>query len=200
MSAGRGRRGRRVGRTAEGVGPDPAFYAAIGGDATVEKALGIFYDRIFGHPRLGRFFAGVDKETIRAKQQAFMKRCFLGECHEYMGQRPRNAHHRMVISDEEFDEREALMRRALLDAGLTPAQAERWIAVEEVFRGQIVKDRPRPLFYRGFATYWAEEERQERVEVGAVCDACGGEVAPGATLFVRGERATCLACREASPQ
>lgn len=181
-------------RRAGDVKPDPEWYRAIGGDATVKQVLEVFYERVFADPLLGRFFVRTDKPTIRGKQFGFLKRCFTGEADAYMGQRPRNAHHGMVISDEQFDHRAGLLRQVLVEVGLAPADVDRWMAVEEVFRRQIVKDRPWPLFYRGQATYWAEEAKEERLAVDSSCDSCGGEVAAGGSLWLVGDSARCAAC------
>lgn len=178
------------------VRPDPAWYASIGGDATVQRALALFYDRVFADPIIGHHFRTSDKEMLKAKQFGFMKRCFTGERDAYIGQRPRNAHHAMVISDAEFDHREALMRDALRDVGLAQVQIDRWIAVEELFRRQIVKSAPQPLYYRGFETYWAHEPKPERLECASVCDVCGGEVEAGDTVWVTGATAACRGCHE----
>ena len=183
-------------RRAEDVRPDPAWYEALGGDELVRRVLDVFYDRAFVDPVLARFFAGSDKATLKGKQAGFMRRCFTGDTGSYMGQRPRNAHHHMVISDAEFDHREALMRQVLAEAGLAPADVERWIATEEVFRQQIVKEKPWPLFYRGQPTYWAEDAREARLEAGSLCDGCQGEVPAGASLWLLGDTALCTGCKE----
>ena len=178
------------------IQPDPAFYAAIGGDETVKRVLEIFYDWVFDDPQLLPFFTHVDKPTLRGKQFSFMKRCFLGDKSVYMGQRPRNAHHWMVIDEALFDHRQALMRRALEAIEMAPQNIERWLGTEEVFRQQIVKDTPIPLHYQGVATYWAEDAKEESLAMDALCDRCHQEVAAGSSLWVLGDVAHCRACME----
>jgi truncated hemoglobin YjbI len=173
---------------------DPAFYAAIGGDATLRRVLDAFYDRVFVDPVLAPFFVKHDKATLKGKQFGFLRMRFTGERGLYMGQRPRNAHHWMVISDEQFDRRQALMAETLVAEGLLPAHVAQWLGIEEVFRRQIVKDRPWPLFYRGYTTYWVEGRRQETATVGTVCDACQAEIGVGAVMLLTEERVLCLAC------
>lgn len=176
------------------VRPDPAYYEAIGGDDAVKRILTRFYDRVFVDPVLAPHFEKSDKATLIGKQFGFMKRCFTGDRTAYMGQRPRNAHHWMVISDAEFDHREDLMRHSLLEEGLTDAQAQRWIAVEEVFRRQIVKDAPWPLFYRGLETFWSERPRETSIDVDTVCDGCTRELRAGESLWLAQDKAICGAC------
>lgn len=176
------------------VRPDPDYYAAIGGDEAVKRILTRFYDRVFVDPVLAPHFEKSDKATIIGKQFGFMKRCFTGDRQSYMGQRPRNAHHWMVISDAEFDHREDLMREALVEEGLTVEQARRWIAVEEVFRRQIVKDKPWPLFYRGLETFWSDQPKETRIEVDTVCDGCTRELRAGDSLWLAEDKAVCGDC------
>ena len=135
-------------RRIEDAEPDPVFYAAMGGDEMLALVLNAFYDRVFVDPVLAHFFADTDRETLKGKQFTFLKQRFTGE-RVYMGQRPRNAHHRMVISDEEFDYRAEVLRETLCAHGLLPEHVEKWMRVEEIFRRQIVKTAPQPLFYRG---------------------------------------------------
>jgi truncated hemoglobin YjbI len=181
-------------RRIEDGSPDPAYYAEIGGDATLRRVLDAFYDRAFLDRVLAPFFLNHDKATLKGKQFGFLRMRFTGERGGYMGQRPRNAHHWMVISDAVFDRRENLMRETLQDLGLSPAQVRKWIDVEEVFRGQIVKDRPWPLFYQGFATYWIEGSREEPAPIATVCDACASEIPLGATMVLAGDRVLCAEC------
>ncbi len=186
-------------RRIEDAAPDPAFYAEIGGDATLRRVLDVFYDRAFEDPVLARFFVRHDKATLKGKQFGFLRMRFTGERGQYMGQRPRNAHHWMVISDAEFDRRERLMESVLAEQGLTPTQIRKWIGVEEAFRSQIVKDQPWPLFYRGYATYWVGESRREPAAFDTVCDACSGEIARGQVMVLAGDRVLCAACGEGAP-
>lgn len=176
------------------VRPDSAYYDAIGGDLAVLRIVRRFYDAVFVDPVLAHHFADTDKETIAGKQFGFMKRCFTGDRAAYMGQRPRNAHHWMIISDVEFDHREKLMRDALVAEGLSDAQVERWIAIEEVFRRQIVKSEPWPLFYRGVATFWSPSPREERIDVDTVCDECHGELLARAPLWLVRDKTLCAGC------
>lgn len=182
-------------RRIEDGAPDPAFYEAIGGDATLRRVLDAFYDRVFVDPVLAHHFEKHDKATLKGKQFGFLRMRFTGERGQYMGQRPRNAHHWMVISDAEFDRRQAIMEETLRAAGLEPAHIRKWLEVEEVFRRQIVKDRPWPLFYNGFPAYWVEGRKEEIATIPTVCDACHREIPAGGVMVLDGEHVFCPACR-----
>lgn len=184
------------GRRSMDLRPDPAWYARLGGDELLRSVLDAFYDRVFVDPALAPFFARADKPTLKGKQFGFLKRCFTGEEGVYMGQRPRNAHHHMVISDAQFDHRARLMEQVLREAGLADEDVRRWLAVEEIFRQQIVKAKPWPLFYRGVQTAWSEEPRPEVLGVDGSCDRCTAAQPAGATIWVLGEDALCGGCLE----
>lgn len=187
---------RRIGDAA----PDPAYYAEIGGDETLRRVLDAFYERAFADPVLAPLFGRHDKATLKGKQFGFMRLRFTGERGGYMGQRPRNAHHWMVISDQDFDRREALMAETLRTEGLSPEQIQKWIAVEEAFRRQIVKDRPWPLLYNGFPTYWVEGRREQLASLPTLCDACTAEIPCGSAMALVGEQVLCLACSPPDPE
>lgn len=181
-------------RRIEDAEPDPAYYREIGGDETLRRVLDAFYEKVFVDPVLAPFFARSDKETLKGKQFGFLRMRFTGERGRYMGQRPRNAHHFMVISDADFDHRQAILRETLERDRLAPAQVARWLEIEEVFRRQIVKDKPVPLFYRGVRTFWAAEPREEPAVVATVCDTCGAEIEAGASLWLVNESVACGRC------
>lgn len=181
-------------RRIEDGSADPGFYAEIGGDATLRRVLDAFYDRVFVDRVLAPFFADHDKATLKGKQFRFLRMRFTGERGQYMGQRPRNAHHWMVISDAEFDRRQKIMGETLQAEGLSAVQIKKWLGTEEVFRRQIVKDRPWPLFYHGFETYWIQQRRVEVAAMAILCDSCQGEIPQGAAMVLEGERVLCSAC------
>jgi truncated hemoglobin YjbI len=174
--------------------PDPDLWSALGEGATLRAALDDFYAEVYADPRLSPFFEGVTRDRAAGKQYAFLAEIFTGRPH-YFGERPRNAHSWMVISNELFDHREALMARALRRRGLGEAHVARCLAVDEAFRKQIVKDRPRGRRY-GALELPAEGYDEEELAVGTLCDRCGGEMAAGerAHYHVRTGRAYCAPC------
>lgn len=141
----------------------------------VRQVLEDFYAAVYADPALAPFFERITQDRVTGKQYSFLKQCFTGE-KVYMGDRPRNAHHWMVISDELMDHRQALMHAALVANGLTAEQIAHWVRIEEHFRTDIVKSEVWPkrigdkeLFTEGFA--------QEILLEATVCDHCGAEIA-----------------------
>lgn len=177
--------------------PDPEMWAALRGGDGLSEILADFYSRVYADPRLSPFFDGVTKDRAIEKQYSFLRQIFTGEP-IYFGERPRNAHNWMVISDELFDYREELMQRCLERYGLPEHLVKRWRSVEEVFRKQIVKDKPFgkkiggvEMPFEGFGTI--------EITTGVLCDGCQGEMNPGTTAHyhLRTGRTFCAACFDA---
>jgi truncated hemoglobin YjbI len=123
------------------LAPHPELWAALGGGPLLRRILEAFYARVYADPRLAPFFARTTIEWAVDHQYAFLAQIFSGQ-KMFFGDRPRNAHHAMVISDELFDYREAVMMQVLEEHGLGAAQRDEWRAVEEAFRSHIVKAAP----------------------------------------------------------
>ena len=96
----------------------------------------------------------------------------------YFGERPRNAHHWMVISDELFDYRENIMVTCLREHGLAEPMVQRFTQVEEFYRKDIVKSKPFPRMM-GDVELPLDGFDELVMDVGTLCDSCGREVASG---------------------
>lgn len=97
-----------------------------------------FYDVIFDDPWLEQFFYGKSKETLIRKQTEFMVSC-LGNEGLYEGDTPAMIHMHMYITDEMFQLRQRMLRDAILAEGHDDIVAQRWLAVDGMFRKGIVK-------------------------------------------------------------
>jgi truncated hemoglobin YjbI len=184
---------RRLGDLA----PKPELWAALDGGRKLTEILTDFYDRVYADPRLAPFFEGTTKARAIEKQYSFLHDKFTGSA-TYFGDRPRNAHHWMVISHELFDYREALMEACLRRAGLPEHLIAQWIGTEEVFRKQIVKAEPVARKIRGVALPLDGYEPLV-LSIGSLCDGCVEPMNPGDAVqyHVRTGRtycATCLPC------
>lgn len=178
---------------------DPGLWAELKEGQTVRRVLEDFYDRVYADPVLSPFFGRVTKDRVTDKQYSFMKQCVTGE-KVYFGDRPRNAHHWMIISEALFDHRQSLMLQALQASELTPEQIRRWVRIEEHFRPDMVKTEAWPrrvgdedIFTEGFAS--------ETLSEATVCDHCGGEIAAGTTVAYhrRLGQVSCRVCASGLP-
>lgn len=160
---------------------DPALWVELDQGRRVRQVLEAFYAQVYADPRLNTFFEGVTLARSIDKQFSFLKQCMTGE-KVYMGDRPRNAHHWMVISSELFDYRQQLMEQTLQDHGLTAGQIARWTRYEEVFRPDIVKSEAWPRRIGG-VDVMREGFDEEVLLVDSVCDYCGEEVLSGTMVL-----------------
>jgi truncated hemoglobin YjbI len=178
------------------------MWAALDQGEGLSRILDDFYTRVFADARLSPFFANTKKSWVQEKQYSFLRQVFTGE-KVYFGDRPRNAHHWMVISDELFDHREQLMREALERYGLAEPLIERWMTMEEIFRKQIVKKEPIPRKLRGEALPLDGYDALQ-LDIGTLCDGCSAEVSAGSVVryHVRTGKTYCATCMpedEAAP-
>jgi len=178
------------------IPPDPEMWQALEEGAMLNRILHDFYSRVYEDPRLAPFFDGVTKQRAIEKQHSFMRQLFTGE-RVYFGDRPRNAHHWMVISNELFDYREAIMVDCLRRQGLPEHLVTRWREVENFFRSDIVKDKPWNKML-GDIELPVEGYEETVLEVGSLCDSCGDEIDAGITVryHLRLGHVYCPSCME----
>lgn len=174
--------------------PHPEIWEDLGNGRLLLEVLEDFYTRVFADPRLGPFFEGVTKRRVIEKQYSFLYAKLAG-ADAYFGDRPRNAHHWMVISEEIFDYRERLLARCLREHGAPESVVRHVRAIDEAFRKQIVKAAPRPRKLEGIILPLEGYETAE-MSVAHLCDECGDaiEVGETATYHVRTGVTACEAC------
>ncbi len=176
---------------------DPALWAALRDGETLMAALQDLYERVFQDPRLSSFFEGVTRQRAIEKQYSFLRQVLTGE-KVYFGDRPRNAHHWMVVSDELFDHRARLMLDCLRAQGLPEAMVQRFHQVEEFYRRDIVKSAPIPKMM-GEAQLPLDGFEELTMDVGTLCDSCEREVSPGEKVIYH-VRIGKVHCSDCSPQ
>ena len=181
-------------RRAGDLDPDPEMWEALEEGRMLRRILESFYTLVYEDERLSPFFHKVTKGRAIDKQYEFLRDKFLGT-RDYFGDRPRNAHHWMVISAELFDYREELLARCAREEGLDERFIARWRALDERFRKQIVKDAPFPKKLRG-RELPLEGYSDVALSVGTLCDGCQGELSVGATAryHVRTGETYCPSC------
>lgn len=174
--------------------PDPELWERLGQGELLNDILHAFYKEVYEDPQLSPFFKSVTIERAIQKQYNFLYMLMTGE-EVFMGARPRNSHHWMVISNELFDYRERMMERHMRSFGLEDRFIDRWKALHEFYRSRIVKDKPwsrivdghlLPLSGLGDIT----------AEVGMICDKCSTVIEPGqqAKYHLHTGEVYCLSC------
>lgn len=174
--------------------PDPALWHELGDGLRVRAVLEDFYVQVYQDEQLAPFFHGVTLSRSIDKQYSFLRQLMTGE-RVYFGDRPRNAHHWMVISETLFDYRQSLMQRQLEAHGLTDAQIARWSRLELHYRSDIVKNAACPRRVGGIDLP-LDGYGQQVLDSGTVCDHCGDAVEAGTqvTYHLRLGLVSCGAC------
>jgi hemoglobin len=125
------------------------LFEQVGGFPVLERVHKVFYDKVYAHPWLGRFFDGHDQATIEQRQTRFMAEK-MGADVDYFGKEPAMAHRHMYITRELFDLRHDLLRQALEDVGVPEALRRRWLAIDYAFIGLIVKESIADFYHHSF--------------------------------------------------
>ena len=176
------------------LAPNPEMWAALKQGELLNKILEDFYTQVFADPQLSPFFKDSTKQRAIEKQYLFLKGIFTGEkC--FFGERPRNAHHWMVISEELFDHRKEIISTTMRKHQLDETFVQQWLAVDEIYRKQIVKSE---AFGKkiGGVEIPAEGYDVETLTVASLCDACESELDAGSTVtyHTRTGKVFCVNC------
>lgn len=179
--------------------PDPELWSRLGNGQVLREVLRDFYDIVFEDEYLGPYFVGVTRQRLREKQYSFLRSLMLGT-RDYMGQRPRNAHHWMVIPNWLFDYRLSLMEQCMRDHGVSEPWIERWHVFETFFRNDIVKDAPWPRRV-GHSEVLLDGLEQAKLEDGGLCDSCGRVIERGESVcfHLREGSLYCGDCSQTAP-
>jgi truncated hemoglobin YjbI len=116
------------------------FFDEVGGEVALKKVHKIFYDKIYTHPWIGKFFKDIDQGVIESQQNDFMGQAFGGPA-RYLGKLPIAAHKHMFINEELFELRTSLLEEALNEAGVSPEHIKKWLKIDQAFKNGIVKKR-----------------------------------------------------------
>ncbi|MDQ6954960.1 MAG: hypothetical protein Q9M20_05900 [Mariprofundaceae bacterium] len=117
---------------------DTGLLEDIGGQEIITRVHQCFYDLMFDDDWIGQFFLGKHKLGLIRKQTEFMVAAFGGPS-LYSGQPPALVHMHMYITEDMALYREKILRKCILDAGLSAAIADRWLAVDRSFWPSINK-------------------------------------------------------------
>lgn len=123
------------------VRSDEGLLEALGGEPMVRRVHTLFYEALFADAWLGQFFLGKSRQMLIDKQTEFMVSAF-GGTHDYRGATPAVVHMHMYITEEQADLRERFLRWAIGSHGISEDLAERWLAVDKLFRPGVVKRSP----------------------------------------------------------
>ncbi|PJK08382.1 hypothetical protein CO610_06515 [Lysobacteraceae bacterium NML95-0200] len=159
------------------IEPQPELWEALERGEKLSQILSHFYDMVYEDERLSPYFHGIPKEFVAQKVYEFFASLF-GRETGFFGRNPYNTHHWMVISNDMFDHHEALLEKAIRAFDIPDPLIRRWMAINELFRSEIVKSAPRGMISAGVEQPVKTHEVSV-LEMDTVCDGCGNEILAG---------------------
>ena len=115
------------------------LFDAVGGLSTLQQVHKIFYDKVYAHPWLGKFFEGHSQEAIEYRQTQFMGQKMGGSA-KYPGKALGLAHRRMYITKKLLEVRQSLLKEALEETGVPESLCKRWLTIDRAFWKQVEND------------------------------------------------------------
>jgi truncated hemoglobin YjbI len=157
--------------------PDLEMWDALKKGELLTEILTDFYDKVYEDDILKPYFKKVTKQRAIEKQYNFMFQLLTGE-NVYLGDKPRNAHHWMVVSNDIFDHRERLIEDSMLKLGLERKYIDKWLAFNESLREKIVKSEPWDKIQDGIVIP-VDGYKEIELDFPFVCDCCHNEISTG---------------------
>lgn len=119
----------------------PSDYSAEELYAIVNKAVKIFYDKVYEDPWMKNVFRVIKQEIIENQQTDFMVAAFGGP-KKYCGRSPRDAHVHIFVDEEMWDHREKVLEMSLREARLPEDFIQKWLRIDNAFKHVIVRKSP----------------------------------------------------------
>lgn len=117
-----------------------SLYERLGGEAAVNAAVDVFYDKVLSDYRINRFFDKTDMAKQVEHLKAFMTVAFGGP-NEYTGRSLRDGHARLVgmgLNDSHFDIVMEHLGATLQQLNVPAELIEEAAALVESVRGEIL--------------------------------------------------------------
>jgi len=118
-----------------------SIYDDLGGEASMDAAVGIFYRRVLGDSYISRFFEGTDMVKQAAKQKAFLTMVFGGP-NNYTGMDMREGHKHLVekmgLNDSHFEHVLAHLRSTLAELGVGNDKIQEIITIADSVRADVL--------------------------------------------------------------
>ncbi|WP_167631479.1 group I truncated hemoglobin [Mariprofundus ferrooxydans] len=116
-----------------------SLFDQVGGLPTLDRVHKRFYDKMYAHPWLGKFFEGHDQQAIELRQTQFMGVKMGGDM-RYPGMALELAHRRMYITLEQLELRQSILRESLEEEHVPEPLIKRWLKIDAAFWGHIKND------------------------------------------------------------
>lgn len=113
------------------------LYERIGGEAAVDKAVDIFYEKVLADERINSFFENIDMFAQARKQKAFLTMVFGGP-NDYTGEDMRNAHAGMGLNDDHFNAVVEDLAATLSELGVSDGDIQEVANIAESVRDDVL--------------------------------------------------------------
>lgn len=117
---------------------EKTLFDQVGGLKVLQKVHKRFYNKIYAHPWIGKYFQEFPQEVIESQQTDYMGQNFGGPVY-YLGKLPAATHKHMFINAELFELRQALLLEALKEENVSPELIIKWLKIDSSFKNSIIK-------------------------------------------------------------
>lgn len=107
----------------------------------INKAVKVFYDKVYDDPWLKEVFKVIKQEIIENQQTDFMVAAFGGP-KRYCGRSPKDAHLHIFSDEEMWVHRESLLEASLRETNLPEEFIQKWLKIDNAFKNVIVRNSP----------------------------------------------------------
>ncbi len=108
------------------------------GEEKIAIVIEKFYDKAFSDGIIGHFFFNKSKSELIRKQTDFASAMLGSKKHTYTGRPIKTIHHALPLRHPHFDRRQKILEETLYEQEVVSEHAEKWLALEERLRSQIV--------------------------------------------------------------
>lgn len=127
----------------DSAAPVPHVPFPLPPDDELHAIARVFYDKVYAHPWIGRFFQGVDQARQELKLVRFFHMSWDDRMYaQLQGQYLKEEHAHMFIPAALFDVRQALFAAAMRERGHDEALVQAFLAFNETWRPYVVKASP----------------------------------------------------------
>lgn len=116
-----------------------SLYTALGGAASIDAAVELFYEKVLGDPDLAPFFTNVDMAKQKVHQKAFLTKA-LGGRSKYQGRGLKLAHQNLGITDAQFDSVAGHLSATLAELGVEASLVDEVITAIAGLRSEVVEN------------------------------------------------------------
>jgi hemoglobin len=119
---------------------DSSLYEQIGGNAALDAAVDLFYQKVLADERINYFFEGIDMAKQRGKQKIFLAYA-MGAPVKYTGKDLREGHTHLVekgLNDSHFDAVAENLVNTLSELGVAQELIDQVVAIVGPTRDDVL--------------------------------------------------------------